>query len=425
MATAPTHLRIRSYNVGFGDCFLLTFTYARGAPRNVLIDFGSTEGSKQHGPARGMLEIAQKIRDDCGGKLQMVVATHRHTDHISGFAGKPGAVIHDLRPDLVVQPWTEDPKLDPKATAGGSGLRARQIVAGLSELQGTAEAALQKAPKLRDETPSLARALTFLGETNIKNRDAVEALMTLGTKRVYASFGTKLAVKALLPGVRIDVLGPPTLDKSKGIMTATPTEQTEFWHLAARVAATSRIEPAEDPIFPDAATATPTSEEARRVIPRIDKMRGENLLAIVRSLDGVLNNTSLILTFEIGDALLVFPGDAQIENWRYALRDAPNAQANRERLKKATFYKVGHHGSLNATPKKLLWNEFERLDAADPADRLHTMVSTLRCKHGTVASDSEVPRGKLVAELEQRSDFHTTEKIDRAGDFWVDVDLDL
>jgi hypothetical protein len=424
MATAPTHLRIRSYNVGFGDCFLLTFTYAQGGPRHVLIDFGTTKGS-EHGPPGGMRDIAERIEFDCDGKLHMVVATHRHTDHISGFGGDPGAVIKALTPDLVVQPWTENPELDPQATApAAGGGAARAVVAGLSELQATAEAALDKARSASRMSRSLAEALTFLGETNIRNRAAVEGLMALGPP-IYASFGDQLPVHDLLPGVRVDVLGPPTLDESPGITTATAKEPTEFWQLAGRVVAANHTGAPDTPTFPDAPTAKPSSQEARWVIPRIDRMRAENLLAIVRSLDGVLNNTSLILTFEIGETLLVFPGDAQIENWRYALRDAPNAAATRERLKKATFYKVGHHGSLNATPRKLLWSEFERLDAVDPTKKLHTMVSTLKGKHGSVDRDTEVPRRTLIAELEQRSDFHTTERITRSGDFWVDVDLDL
>ena len=50
-----------------------------------------------------------------------MVATHRHKDHISGFETKKGGkgtgdVIRSLRPSLVVQPWTEDPDLDPRAT---------------------------------------------------------------------------------------------------------------------------------------------------------------------------------------------------------------------------------------------------------------------------------------------------------------------
>lgn len=37
----PTALTIFAYQVGFGDCFLLRFTYP-DRPRHVLIDFGTT-----------------------------------------------------------------------------------------------------------------------------------------------------------------------------------------------------------------------------------------------------------------------------------------------------------------------------------------------------------------------------------------------
>ena len=43
MATkAPTSVEIRSYQVGFGDCYLLSFIYGAKDRRHVLIDFGST-----------------------------------------------------------------------------------------------------------------------------------------------------------------------------------------------------------------------------------------------------------------------------------------------------------------------------------------------------------------------------------------------
>ena len=75
-----------------------------------------------------------------------------------------------------------------------------------------------------------------------------------------------------------------------------------------------------------------------------------------------MNNTSLILLFEVNGKKLLFPGDAQLENWSYAVKDADDADATRALLADVDVYKVGHHGSLNATPKKLLWEAFRNAE---------------------------------------------------------------
>jgi hypothetical protein len=431
VAPVPEQVRIRSYNVGFGDCFLLTFSYGRAKPRNVLIDFGSTKQSAS-GPRGEMLEIAERIREDCGGKLQMLVATHRHADHISGFAGKPGEVIASLDPDLVVQPWTEDPELDPEARApAGSGgrdgaARARAVTSRLSAMQALAEAALAEVPRLESSSSvpkGVVEQVRFLGETNLKNAESVRNLAKMGDRHVYASFGTKLPVRNLLPGVRVDVLGPPTLEQSKAISSQAETDEDEFWHLAARELGGDDGRPAKQ-IFEGARTARRIPQEARWVIPRIDEMHAEEMLAIVRSLDGVLNNTSVILLFEVNDTLLVFPGDAQLENWTYALRDCEQAEAIRKRLAEARFYKVGHHGSLNATPKSL-WNGFANRDEKPGPERLTTMVSTAAGKHGSPSRGTEVPRKVLIEELTKMSDLRNTQSLKSRELFWNDVELDL
>ena len=429
MATAPTQIRIRSYNVGFGDCFLLTFSYERAKPRNVLIDFGSTKGSTT-GPRGGMLEIAERIREDCGGKLQMLVATHRHADHISGFEGRSGKVIASLEPDLVVQPWTEDPDIDPEASApagadGKAARGARAMAYRLSAMQAMAEAALGEIPRLEESSgvpKTVTDQLRFLGETNIKNAEAVRNLMSMGKRCVYASFGTRLQIASLLPGIRIDLLGPPTLEQSSAISREAKTSD-EYWQLAAReLGLEDGGEEVE--LFPGAPTARRIPQEARWVIPRIDQMHAEEMLAIVRTLDGVLNNTSLILLFEIGDRLFVFPGDAQLENWSYALHERDDAAAIRKRLADACFYKVGHHGSLNATPKSL-WKEFKHRDAKPGPDRLTTMVSTAAGKHGSPSRGTEVPRKVLIEELEKMSDLSNTQALKDRDVFWNDVEFDL
>jgi hypothetical protein len=418
----PAQVRIRSYNVGFGDCFLLTFSYAGARDRNVLIDFGSTQRAKQ-GPTGGMLAIARQIEADCGGKLELVVATHRHADHLSGFAGEPGAVIRSLEPEVVVQPWTEDPTLDPNARAPAGPGHARALVARLSDMQAVASSVLGELPRLRasPEVPAAMTAeLQFLGETNLANAEAVRNLQTMGLRPpVFASFGTKLPIARLLPGVKITVIGPPTLEQSDAVARQRDKDKDQFWHLRARRDANARAR-GPRPLFPDAVATGSPPQEARWVIPKVDAMHAGELLAIVRSLDDALNNTSLILLFEVMGEVLVFPGDAQIENWSYALFEARNRRAIHNRLERACFYKVGHHGSLNATPKTL-WNAFARRNAAEAPDRLFTMVSTLAGKHGNRDEDTEVPREKLVTALRQLSDFRSTQSIRSRTRFWNDV----
>jgi hypothetical protein len=423
----PTRLRIRSYNVGFGDCFLLTFSYAGARDRNVLIDFGSTKQS-EHAPEDGMVAIANRIKEDCGGRtLDVVVATHRHKDHISGFSGRPGAVIRSLEPELVIQPWTEDPKLDPNAVAPGrprGGTRARGLVERLADMQSLAADVLAEVPRLKasPEVPeALAAQIEFLGDTNLRNAAAVRNLRTMGKRKpVFAHFGTKLPIGDLLPGVKVEVIGPPTLAQSKAVAQQRERDENEFWHLRARAGVGAGGGGRGPRLFPGAVATGRPPQEARWVIPRIDAMHAGEMLAIVRRLDDALNNTSLILLIEVLGEVLVFPGDAQIENWSYALFEAPNRRSIRRRLARAAFYKVGHHGSLNATPRTL-WTDFARKNAATASDRLQTMVSTQSELHGDPNENTEVPREALVAALTEMSDFLDTRTIESPTQFWHDV----
>ena len=129
MSERPSGLSVRMYQVGFGDCFLLTFHYKTSYDRHVLIDFGSTKMAKNPAAKDGLLGVAKAIRDVCktdkhpDGKRTAVVATHRHRDHISGFATNEagngsGDMIAKMKPDLVIQPWTEDPRAATAAPAG-------------------------------------------------------------------------------------------------------------------------------------------------------------------------------------------------------------------------------------------------------------------------------------------------------------------
>lgn len=68
---------------------------------------------------------------------------------------------------------------------------------------------------------------------------------------------------------------------------------------------------------------------------------------------------------------------------------------------------MGHHGSLNATPKKLLWGGFRKRNRSG-ADRLKTLLSTLPGKHGKKKNRTEVPRVPLLDALREETDLKNT-----------------
>jgi len=430
--SAPKSVNIRTYQVGFGDCFLLSFNYAGGKKKHVLIDFG-TKALPKGSPKGLMLRIANDIKAVVGNDLVAVVATHRHQDHISGFKrrkGKgPGDIIRSLKPKVVIQPWTEQPDLARKATGPTSkrfgkgtkkriaalkrfGKGAEQRVAALSDIHAIAAQVVEAAQRGRFPK-SMRERLSFIGEDNVKNLDAVKNLMDMGQKApVYVFSGSSSGLNRLLPGVKVHVLGPPTVEQSDKIKSYAK-KSDQYWGFQARAmrvvgpVGRAHAKAKGDVLFPrHVASRGPNFPvETRWFIYHSRAAQAEQLLSIVTMLDKVMNNTSVILVFEIGKKKLLFPGDAQLENWLFAL-DGTNVKY-KKLLKSIDLYKVGHHGSWNATPKKL-WNLFTKKSTGSGPARLKTLMSTLE---GVFHEEHEVPRGKLVTELKSQSDLFSTQQL--------------
>jgi hypothetical protein len=452
-AKKPERISLRAYPVGFGDCFLLGFHYAGNDDRYLLIDFGSTGLTspqlKAGKTSKGfMKQIADDIAATCGrkngkgGRLHAVVATHRHADHISGFttkakasaADESGDVIRSLKPKYVLQPWTEHPDLERRALGPADEADLDGPVgfaATLSGMQACAEGIALEAARLdtaagdpedgsepagnadesEDGDPLIRRprrlpsigVIRFVGEDNIANKAAVTNLIEMGKKGkpLFLFSGQRPAIG--LPGVRTHVLGPPTLRQSEAIRKQRSRDEVEFWMLLGGTASTFTANAAAAPASEGLVLGTQVPDRVRWLRDRVRSARVEVLLPIVRALDQQMNNTSLILVFEVGGACLLFPGDAQIENWQYAL-GKPEYQ---KLLAKTTLYKVGHHGSRNATPKKGLWGIFDKKSTVDDGKRMWSIVSTMPGKHGTTPA-TKVPRQTLVDALEKNTTFRNT-----------------
>jgi beta-lactamase superfamily II metal-dependent hydrolase len=419
-ASAPGSVSIRMYNVGFGDCFLLTFHYPQ-QKRHMLIDFGSTAAPEGQ-PKDYMQRVAADIKAQCGSKLDIVVVTHRHRDHISGFAtdgNGTGKTIAGLKPDFIVQPWTEDPDAKPDAltatvnVGAKGGPSAKQMKAHyLGSLEAMHRVAAGVATWARQNAAvtdsATADQLSFLGEDNLKNLSAVKNLMAMGRAGTPYYVNAGMQLNGLLPGVKITVLGPPDLKQSDKIRVERVKDPAEFWQFrnfwAAQHAAVATAVSSRPRKLFSRRVSTTRRPNVRWFIREARKIQASQMLALVRELDDVMNNTSVILLLEIGTKKLLFPGDAQIENWAFALQNP----AWMALLRDVDLYKVGHHGSLNATPKTL-WAGFKHKSEHADQGRIETLCSTKAGSHGNEDAGTEVPRRLLVDELKKESDFTSTE----------------
>jgi len=226
--TEPAAVTVRMYNVGFGDCFLLTFKYAQDE-RHMLVDFGSTAAPRNAAKNTDYMErVAQDIKKVCAGKLDVLVATHRHRAHISGFGTDvpTGRIIADLRPDHVIQPWTEDARakaaaLTPTASIYTAGKpdpekMTAHFLGTLQDMHAVAAAIKQFAADEALAGKQTRDQLQFIADGNMDSPAAVKNLQAMGQRSQahYVNAGMKLGI---LPGVQCTVLGPPTLRQSEVI----------------------------------------------------------------------------------------------------------------------------------------------------------------------------------------------------------------
>src|SRR5687768_5933220 len=110
----PNQVVIRMYGQGFGDCCLLAFPRTQDGqagemenPVYVVIDSGvynTTPGQDER-----MQAVARSIRNATGEKIDLLVATHEHYDHLSGFESAPEE-WSQIQVRHIWLAWTEDAK---------------------------------------------------------------------------------------------------------------------------------------------------------------------------------------------------------------------------------------------------------------------------------------------------------------------------
>lgn len=477
---------VRMYRGILGDCFLLTHVY-QGQVYRALIDCGvlqciGSSGSKpktKEGTER-IVDVVRDLHASTGGKLDLVIATHEHYDHLSGFI-----LAHDLFKQFEIgalwTAWTEDRK-DPLANEirakRSKGLEALAALVqpgtrdrpsalvpmpNLSRANKKQKEALEEArERITDRIKTIADLLQFYGEVEPWEPDLAAAKRERppydpekkprSCENVLQWLAHRVGedkVTPLEPGMQVrfgvegrltaNVLGPPRLrsrllkmDPTKGASEVYLVAQDDVTALSSTLkfqaddGAGSRPTraPVEELPFasrfldrPDL-SESPASKDIRKLYEdpqsasrRIDGEWTASAEALALKIDGDVNNTSLALAIEVeGGDVLLFPADAQVGNWlSWHDQKYPAKRETRETKQKSAadllarviLYKVGHHGSHNATARE---QGLELMTSPELVAMIPVVEAVAREQKTTSNPDGwDMPYDKLDKRLKERT----------------------
>lgn len=371
---APTTADIRMYRLNeLGDCFLTTFTNGESTSR-LLIDCGSFRNTTAS--ISRIKEIVASIATETGdAPLDVVVGTHQHNDHLSGFVHCE-AEFKEIGIDQVWLSWLDDPS-DPMARSLGQ--QHNNLVSQLAAARDQLARSSIRTHGLRPYEV-LNDILGFYGAAAVRAVPVVPAqgvkiLKAIGKNApLYLNPGQTLEMPGLPPGtVRVHVLGPPRGDLLKrtdpragesydSSLAAANVQATKFLDaIGVRSGLVSREEqqyPFSEQTkkhadHPSAALRTLMRRYRADSWRKVDNDWLNPAGSLALYLDSLTNNSSLALAIELVESgkVLLFAADAQIGNWlSWETITWQDPSVNAEALLARTvFYKVGHHASHNAT----------------------------------------------------------------------------
>lgn len=368
-AAKPAKVRIRTYRHGLGDCHLLSFIKPGGKRFQILIDCGVV--SRTPNPKPIMTRVAQDIAHETGGVLDALIATHQHTDHLSGFR-QADPEFTNMKMKRLWLAWTEDPQ-----NPLGKKIQ-KQLVKKLNAVRAAAKKLGAK------DAAGINGVLDFFGAA-AGDASSTQAILDALQKRqdaeiTYYNPGDSFILPEV-PNVRVYVLGPP--GDANALKHVNPSKRKREAYEIPEIASdllglVEALEPddgerASELSYPfEEWYRNPAGGMKRNKFfkehylkrnagwRKIDSDWLQCAETLALALNDFTNNTSLALAFEFIDSgeVLLFPGDAQVGSWiTWADLNfnipGPNGETRvvqvADLFPRIVFYKGSHHASYNGT----------------------------------------------------------------------------
>ena len=386
---AGARARIRVYRHGLGDCILVRLRRQDGTDFKILIDCGVAVAQAR--AVEKMTEVVEDIVRETQKKIDVLAVTHEHWDHVSGFTQASDA-FKDLEVGEVWVAWTEDEN-DPLAKSLRKDHAKALAVLGASADRMALAGQDDRATYLHD-------IMGLRGAAGEKSKAAFDKAKAMGKQlskpRYWQPDGQQHAPNQQIapislgdPEVTIYALGPPY--DAKLIRKTLPSKSNpETYELKidggnlfpVSVMSALTADGSSSPFSPTVTIPMRKAKSMRFFQQRYWGRGGESAhwrridadwlgaaedLAL--AMQSATNNTSLVLAIELaGGDVLLFAGDAQVGNW-LSWQDRKWTVHGREvtgadLLARTIFYKVGHHGSHNATLREKGLDMMKNLETA-------------------------------------------------------------
>jgi hypothetical protein len=388
-------LLVRLFDVGLGDCIYCRIPKAHkdGRDFHILIDCGTLSATDL---LKKAIEKLKPSLPKIGGKrrVDLLVVTHEHKDHMTGF----GLKIWDdfsfgaIWMNAAMNPNHPESKKAKKLHSFASGAMAQAVRLNLA---------------LGPQLSVLASALALNQDAMKTLRETLPNASKITPKYVHAA-SKKKDLALPLEGATISVLGPERdIDY---YYLGDPGDPSLRSSLRSALGFIDSGLPPVDAAVPDpASVATPTNIDPGDFRQLRSRMLSTALA--FADLDGkVCNNTSVVLLIEWKGKRLLFVGDAE---WDGGFKEGSKGNCawnvmwnlHKKRLDgPLAFYKIGHHGSTNATP----WGQTDAASRGEPMAILNAILPKASRKNAKAVVSTRrgnyatIPRSDLLAEIGKR-----------------------
>ncbi len=461
-----TSVKVRMYKMGTGDCISVKFLHNSEVTYSMLFDCGCFTGSK----ARLTPFVKELIRD-LDGKVDALVVTHEHQDHVLGFQRCEDLFVEGLSAGEIWMGWTEDdskPKVrrwkrdygQKKMALARAAKRLNEEVdstafanqlAGSSESQEILSFHKTFAASVQDFADLHANEDEKEYKGPLKGMQIVKEKLERDYDIAYLSPGEILHDIEGLDGVRIFVLGPPTrhsqVDKESGEVgdsyqhnkeldpedfalnqMRSELDDSEFFvrtvNADGNVASDSSLSPFSASTFaPKSAAKASPYEKRSESWRRIDNEWLQSSANLALRMNSLTNNLSVVLAiqFEESGKVMLFPGDAEFGSWKSWHKidwnePLPDEGITTEYLlNNVVFYKVAHHLSHNGTAQSI------GLEMMNHPDLI--AMATLNYKVISNGWKSTMPNRAILKALLERTKGRTI--VQNTNDLFYDLDGEI